>query len=186
MAESRTGAGAGAAQTRRIRVGSGMYAAPLRAVQGGGELTCWQRLAPGRVDLGVGTGHAPASVDCRAARGRAGVRRLRRTTCAILRAICPAPKPMCWRGRFRSRRRSASARCQPAECTAGNELGWLRPAAHFDGDPKHIEAAFDAYRSASPRSRRCGHGGLRRTATAEALRHIGALRVCKPHPGPGR
>ena len=75
----------------------------------------------------------------------------------------------------------------PQSARQAAELGWrFVYAAHFDGDPKHIEAAFDAYRSVASQPPLLATVALAAPTAEAASRHIGALRVYKLHLGPGQ
>ena len=144
------------AQTRRIRIGSGgvmlRHYAPYKVAENFNLLAA---LAPGRVDLGVGKapGGLPASTAALAA-GRPAfadfdqqLRDLEGYLSGAESEVLARPVPQQAPERFLLGASPQSARQAAA-------LGWrFVYAAHFDGDPKHIEAAFDAYRSAATQPR---------------------------------
>ena len=177
------------AQTRRIRIGSGgvmlRHYAPYKVAESFNLLAA---LAPGRVDLGVGKapGGLPASTAALAADARHSP--ISTSSYATWRAICPVPRPRRWRARIPQQapeRFLLGASPQSAQQAA--ELGWrFVYAAHFDGDPKHIEAAFDAYRGVSTQPPLLATVAFAAPTAEAAARHIGALRVYKLHLGPGQ
>ena len=140
------------AQTRRIRIGSGgvmlRHYAPYKVAENFNLLAA---LAPGRVDLGVGKapGGLPASTAALAA-GRPAfadfdqqLRDLEGYLSGAEADVLARPVPQQAPERF-------LLGASPQSAKQAAELGWrFVYAAHFDGDPKHIEAAFDAYRSVS-------------------------------------
>ena len=146
------GAGADPAYPHRQRRG---HAAPLRAYKVAENFNLLAALAPGRVDLGVGKapGGLPASTAALAA-GRPAfadfdqqLRDLEGYLSGAESEVLARPVPQQAPERFLLGASPQSARQAAA-------LGWrFVYAAHFDGDPKHIEAAFDAYRSAATQPR---------------------------------
>ncbi len=177
------------AQTRRIRIGSGgvmlRHYAPYKVAENFNLLAA---LAPGRVDLGVGKapGGLPASTASLAA-GRPPFtdfdQQLRDLEGYLSGAETEAqarPVPQQAPERF-----LLGASPQSAQQAA--ELCWrFVYAAHFDGDPKHIEAAFDAYRTVSTQPPLLATVAFAAPTAEAAARHIGALRVYKLHLGPGQ
>ncbi|KAG1392931.1 hypothetical protein G6F59_014483 [Rhizopus arrhizus] len=145
-------------------------------------------LAPGRVDLGVGKapGGLPASTAALAA-GRPGfadfdqqLRDLEGYLSGAEGEALARPLPQQAPERF-------LLGASPQSAKQAAELGWrFVYAAHFDGDPKHIEPAFEAYRSASTQPPLLATVAFAAPTTEAAARHIGALRVYKLHLGPGQ
>jgi alkanesulfonate monooxygenase SsuD/methylene tetrahydromethanopterin reductase-like flavin-dependent oxidoreductase (luciferase family) len=153
------------AQTRRIRIGSGgvmlRHYAPYKVAENFNLLAA---LAPGAWIWAWA--RRPAACRPRPPRWQPGVRRSPTSTsnCATWRAICPAPKARRWRGRFRSRRRSASCSA-PARRAQSRRPNW----AGASSTPR-TSMATEAHRGRVRRlpQRRlaataAGHGGLRRT-----------------------
>ncbi|WDS36620.1 LLM class flavin-dependent oxidoreductase [Pseudoxanthomonas sp.] len=183
------------AQTRRIRVGTGgvmlRHYAPYKVAE---TFNLLASLAPGRVDLGIGKapGGLPASTAALAA-GRAPVGDFDRQLHDLEGFISGAlpsdhphaaaqarPTPQLQPERF-----LLGASPQSAQVAA--ELGWrFVYAAHFDGDPLHIEAAFDAYRKVSNQSPLLATVAFAAPTSEAAARHLGALRIYKLHLGPGQ
>lgn len=183
------------AQTRRIRIGSGgvmlRHYAPYKVAE---TFNLLAALAPGRVDLGVGKapGGLPASTAALAA-GRAAfsdfdqqLRDLEGFLAGSLAddtahaTVQARPLPQTAPERFLLGASPQSARQAAA-------LGWrFVYAAHFDGDPDHIEAAFEAYRSVSTQAPLLATVAFAAPTAEAAARHVGALRVYKLHLGPGQ
>ncbi|WMJ68940.1 MsnO8 family LLM class oxidoreductase [Stenotrophomonas sp. 24(2023)] len=183
------------AQTQRIRIGSGgvmlRHYAPYKVAEAFNLLAA---LAPGRVDLGVGKapGGLPASTAALAA-GRPPVGDFDgqvRDLEGFLSASLAPDHPLA----------AAQARPQPAtpperfllgaspqSARLAGELGWrFVYAAHFDGDPNHIDAAFHAYRAVSSQAPLLATVAFAAPTAEAAARHVGALRVYKLHLAPGQ
>ncbi len=183
------------AQTRKIRVGTGgvmlRHYAPYKVAEVFNLLSC---LAPGRVDLGVGKapGGLPASSAALAA-GRPPVgefeQQLRDLEGFISQHLPSAhahaaaqarPTPQLPPDRF-------LLGASPESAQLAAELGWrFVYAAHFDGDPAHIERAFDAYRAGSSESPLLAVVAFAAATAEAASHHVGALRLYKLHLGPGQ
>lgn len=183
------------AQTQRIRIGSGgvmlRHYAPYKVAENFNLLAA---LAPGRVDLGVGKapGGLPASTAALAA-GRPAFadfdQQLRDLEGFLSGSLAEdhahanaqaRPVPQVAAERF-------LLGASPQSARQAAELGWrFVYAAHFDGDPKHIEAAFEAYRAVSTQPPLLATVAFAAPTSEAAARHVGALRVYKLHLGPGQ
>lgn len=183
------------AQTRRIRVGTGgvmlRHYAPYKVAE---TFNLLASLAPGRVDLGVGKapGGLPASTAALAAgRPPAGpfeqqlhdLEGFLSGTLAVDHPHANAqarPLPQTGPARFLLGASAQSARL-------AGELGWgFVYAAHFDGDPRSIETAFNAYSEVSSQAPLLATVAFAARSADAAAAQLGALRIYKLHLGPGQ
>ncbi len=183
------------AQTRRIRVGTGgvmlRHYAPYKVAE---VFNLLASLAPGRVDLGVGKAPGGGLASTRAlAHGRTAapdfIEQLTDLEGFLSGSLPPGHRhaeavatPIPEHG---PRRFLLGASPESAELAA--RLGWrFVYAGHFDGDPAHIERAFDAYRRTSTRPPLLAVVAFAADTAEAATRHVSALRVYKLHLGPGQ
>ena len=183
------------AQTRHIRIGSGgvmlRHYAPYKVAE---TFNLLAALAPGRVDLGVGKapGGLPASTAALAA-GRAPFTDFAQQLRDLEGFLSGAPGQGHAPADVQARPTPQQAPerfllgASPQSARQAAELGWrFVYAAHFDGDPAHIEAAFNAYRVVSAQPPLLATVAFAAPTAEAAARHIGALRVYKLHLGPGQ
>lgn len=183
------------AQTARIRVGTGgvmlRHYAPYKVAE---TFNLLASLAPGRVDLGIGKapGGLPASTAALAA-GRAPVGTFEeqlQDLDGFLAGSLPAGHPHA-AAQARPLPQTAAERfllgASPQSAQLAADLGWrFVYAAHFDGDPRSIEAAFNAYRAVSSQAPLLATVALAAPTAEAAQRHLGALRIYKLHLAPGQ
>ncbi|AHY59273.1 MsnO8 family LLM class oxidoreductase [Stenotrophomonas rhizophila] len=183
------------AQTARIRVGTGgvmlRHYAPYKVAE---TFNLLASLAPGRVDLGIGKapGGLPASTAALAAgRTPAGAfEQQLHDLEGFLSSSLPADHPHA-AAQARPLPRTPPERfllgASPHSARLAAELGWrFVYAAHFDGDPRSIEAAFNAYRAVSSQAPLLATVAFAAPTAEAAARHLGALRIYKLHLGPGQ
>ncbi|KAF1017421.1 MAG: Limonene 1,2-monooxygenase [Stenotrophomonas maltophilia] len=184
------------AQTRHIRIGGGgvmlRHYAPYKVAEAFNLLAA---LAPGRVDLGVGKapGGLPASTRALAA-GRPAFTDFDQQLRDLDGYLSRRP------GEHADAFSEAHARpllqtaperfllgASPQSAQLAAELGWrFVYAAHFDGDPRHIDAAFTAYAQHSSQVPLLATAAFAAPTAEAAARHVGALRVYKLHLAPGQ
>ncbi|MCS4236036.1 MsnO8 family LLM class oxidoreductase [Stenotrophomonas rhizophila] len=183
------------AQTARIRVGTGgvmlRHYAPYKVAE---TFNLLASLAPGRVDLGIGKapGGLPASTAALAA-GRAAVGTFEQQLQDLegfLAGSLPVDHPHA-AAQARPLPQTPPERfllgASPQSARLAGELGWrFVYAAHFDGDPRSIEAAFNAYRDVSPQAPLLATVAFAATTAEAAAHHLGALRIYKLHLAPGQ
>lgn len=183
------------AKTQRIRVGSGgvmlRHYAPYKVAE---TFNLLASLAPDRVDLGVGKAPGGLLASTRAlAQGRDGTFDFAAQLSDLegfLSASLPASHP-------HADALAAPVPAQPPQrfllgasvenAILAAQLDWqFVYAGHFDGDPSHIERAFDAYRRHSTRVPLLAVVAFAAASSEEATRLLSTLRVYKLHLGPGQ
>lgn len=182
------------AKTSRIRVGSGgvmlRHYAPYKVAE---TFNLLASLAPDRVDLGIGKAPGGLLASTRAlAEGRDGTFDYDAQVIELegfLSNSLPAehryadalatPVPAQPAQRF-----LLGASAESASLAA--RLDWqFVYAGHFDGDPGHIERAFEAYRRHSNRVPLLAVIAFAANSSEEATRLLSALRIYKLHLAPG-
>jgi luciferase family oxidoreductase group 1 len=176
------------ARTRRIRVGSGgvmlQHYAPYKVAE---TFNLLASLAPGRVDLGIGKAPGGLPQATRALRAnQAGADEQifadkLRDLDAFITATLPETHALA--GAV-----AAPAPVEPAErillgasvesALLAAELGWtFCYAGHFDGDPRRMAEAFEAYRAKTGRTPILALVAFVAATEVEAQRHVGPLRL---------